>query len=250
MPKAKRSKLVSLTKTMKRSTKEQKEALISSIRDALKDFSHVYVFAISNVRSRQMKDVRKQLHDSRIFMTKNKVMQKALGKEEKDEVEPGLSQVAQHMHGTCGLLFSNHNLQKIEQLFAKSKTIDFARAGFIADQEVVLKAGCIDWMPYTSSIEERLVRLGLPIEVKEGKVHIRYDYTVCKEGDTLSPEQSKILKQFGYRLSQFSLELRCVWDREDGYKKLVNPDDTTTTTTTTKTSAMEQDDDDEEEADE
>lgn len=65
MPKAKRDKLVSLTKTKKRGTKEQKNKLIEEIRQAVADHEHVYVFDVSNCRTNHVKDIRKEFPDSK-----------------------------------------------------------------------------------------------------------------------------------------------------------------------------------------
>jgi len=68
---------------------------------------------------------------------------------------------------------------------------DFAKEGFVTNQSVVIEKGIIDWMAH--SMEERLIHLGLPAEVKDGKINMRHDFVVCKVGDTLNPTQTKIL---------------------------------------------------------
>jgi len=131
---------------------------------------------------------------ARLFMSRNKVMSVALGKSEQDEYLPALYKVSQQLQGNCAILLCNEpNIDKIQQLFNTPgfKKADFARAGYQVQETVELPAGEVEWMP--SSYEERMVRLSLPIEVKNAKIHLRYPVTVCKAGDTLTPEASKIL---------------------------------------------------------
>jgi len=45
-------------------------------------------------------------------------------------------------------------------------------------------------------MEPQLRALGLPTALKTGVVTCLFDYTVCKKGDTLSPEQAQLLVSF------------------------------------------------------
>jgi len=42
-------------------------------------------------------------------------------------------------------------------------------------------------------MEPQLRKLGLPTALKKGVVTCLFDYTVCKKGDTLTPEQAQLL---------------------------------------------------------
>ena len=67
-------------------------------------------------------------------------------------------------------------------------------------------------MPH--SMEEILVTLGLPVDLKNGVLTMRYEHTVCKVGEPLTPEQAKILKHFQIQLSSFKMILKSVWNKE------------------------------------
>ena len=75
MPKSKRVKVVALTKTLKRSTKEKKSNLIEKVQQCLQEYEDVYVFDYSNCRSKHLKDARIAFRDeSEFFLTKNKIL--------------------------------------------------------------------------------------------------------------------------------------------------------------------------------
>jgi mRNA turnover protein 4 len=212
MPKSKREKIVSLTKTKKRSTTLRKAELMDEIRESIDKYRYVYVFDLANSRSQHMKEMRSELSDSRIFMTKNKVMQKALGLTTEDEYAPNLHQVSKELIGICGLLLTNRTKQEVTQIFSKFQVKDYARSGHVVDQTIVLPAGPIEFLAH--SMEEVLVTLGLPVELKNGQLTLRYEHTVCKMGDTLAPEQAKILKHYQMPLATFTVVLKCGWDKE------------------------------------
>ena len=64
MPKSKRSKVFNLTQVDKK-TREQKEKLFQNIRESIPKFQHCFVFSIDNMRNNYLKDVRRELSDSR-----------------------------------------------------------------------------------------------------------------------------------------------------------------------------------------
>jgi len=85
MPKSRRNKVVSLTKTKKKG-RDAKENMVKQVQDALKKFAHCYVLSFENLRTGPFKKMQHQLKDtSRFFFGKNKVMQLALGRTPEEE---------------------------------------------------------------------------------------------------------------------------------------------------------------------
>lgn len=68
---------------------------------------------------------------------------------------------------------------------------DYARSGFVTSETVELPAGPLP--DFSHSIEPHLRQLGLPTSLQKGVVTLLQDYTVCEEGQTLTPEQARIL---------------------------------------------------------
>lgn len=65
MPKSKRNKVVSLTKTGKKPGRENNERLFSNIRESIDQYQTCLVFSIENMRNTHLKEVRTELSDSR-----------------------------------------------------------------------------------------------------------------------------------------------------------------------------------------
>lgn len=64
MPKSKRSKTYHLTQVSKK-TREHKDKLFANIRETIPNYAHCFVFAVDNMRTNYLQDVRKELDDSR-----------------------------------------------------------------------------------------------------------------------------------------------------------------------------------------
>ncbi|XP_053136587.1 mRNA turnover protein 4 homolog [Hemicordylus capensis] len=219
MPKSKRDKKVSLTKTTKKGL-EVKQNLIGELRKCVDTYKRLFIFSFTNVRNNRLKDIRNAWKHSRIFFGKNKVMMVALGRSPTDEYKDNLHQVSKHLRGEVGLLFTSRTKDEVLDWFSKFKESDFARAGNKATLTVGLDMGPLEQFPH--SMEPQLRQLGLPTALKKGVVTLISDYEVCKEGDVLTPEQARILKLFGYKMADFKVTIRSVWHAETGdFEQLV-----------------------------
>lgn len=69
--------------------------------------------------------------------------------------------------------------------------IDYARSGFITQETITLPEGPIP--DFSHSIESHLRQLGMPTALQKGVVTLIKEYTVCKTGQALTPEQARIL---------------------------------------------------------
>lgn len=72
MPKSKRAKVVHLTQVSKK-TREQKDQLFQNIRDQVPEYQHCIVFNVDNMRNNYLKEVRRELSDSRYVVTEEKL---------------------------------------------------------------------------------------------------------------------------------------------------------------------------------
>ncbi|XP_057465040.1 uncharacterized protein LOC130754804 [Actinidia eriantha] len=213
MPKSKRNRPVTLSKTKKKG-KEHKESIVNSIRDAVEKYNSVYVFTFENMRNLNFKEFRDQLKSSsRFFLGSNKVMQVSLGRSVADEIRPDLHKVSKLLRGDSGLYLTNLPKEEVERLFNEYEEYDFARTGSTATEKVELKEGPLD--QFTHEMEPFLRKQGMPVRLNKGVVELVSDFVVCEEGKPLSPESARILRLLGIKMAPFRLQLVCRWSPED-----------------------------------
>lgn len=236
MPKSKRAQRVVLTKTAKK-TRDHKTKYVEMVRGAIDANVRIYLFSYENMRSNHFKDVRLHFRgdgknnknamsddndndtstEGRIFLGKNKLLQIALGRTPEDEYADNLYKLSKILSGSVGILCTSQNAKDVEEYFSKLAVEDFARAGAISPKTVLLTKEQVETHPV--SMVEQFRKLGLPVEVKNGRVAFiggRSDWEVCKEGKELSVEQCKILVHMGVKLAVFKIGLACRWEKEDG----------------------------------
>ncbi|KAG5871580.1 hypothetical protein JTB14_017503 [Gonioctena quinquepunctata] len=210
MPKSKRDKKISLTKTDKKGL-ALKQKIVEDVRNCVEKYKSIYVFTYRNMRNEKMKEVREHWKPSRFFFGKNKVIGIGLGTTLENEVEEGLHKLSAVLKGQCGLLFTDSKKKEVEEWFNSYSVEDFARSGFKATQTVQLDEGPLK--QFSHAIEPYLRQLGMPTKLDRGVVTLLKDYEVCKKGNILTPEQAKILELLDLRLATFKLILKAKWSK-------------------------------------
>ena len=212
MPKSKRNKVVSLTKTDKKNSSEHKTSKIEEIRDALKEYKYFYTYTTDNTRNQVLKQLRLDWRkDSRFFETKRRLIQVAFGRNESTEVFPGLAKLANRVNGDVALLMTNKEIDDIRQQLDTYNEYDYARAGNLAISTVIVKAGSLK--DFVSHSEEPYLRtkLNLPVKLDRGVVHLLQDVRICTFKDKLSALQALQLKTFKVKLAEFRINLDAMY---------------------------------------
>eukprot|EP00933_Yihiella_yeosuensis_P016139 TRINITY_DN13899_c0_g3_i1.p1 TRINITY_DN13899_c0_g3~~TRINITY_DN13899_c0_g3_i1.p1 ORF type:complete len:226 (-),score=56.72 TRINITY_DN13899_c0_g3_i1:194-871(-) len=217
MPKSKRNKVIALTKTKKR-PRDAKDKLIDEIREASQKFSRCYLLSLENERTNFLQVVRQRMRPGRLVAAKNKVMQLALGTTPESECADNIHKIAEMISDRCALLFSDKPPSEVESFFAEYRPNDFARSGSVATEEVVLPKGFDALQKLPHSIEAQLRQLGLPTQLKDGKVLLLGDYTVCKAGAKLTSDQAQILKLLENKQAQFIMTVEAHWSKDGTFK--------------------------------
>eukprot|EP01098_Paradermamoeba_levis_P006485 TRINITY_DN268_c0_g1_i2.p1 TRINITY_DN268_c0_g1~~TRINITY_DN268_c0_g1_i2.p1 ORF type:complete len:293 (-),score=100.73 TRINITY_DN268_c0_g1_i2:249-1127(-) len=208
MPKSKRNKVMTLAKTSKKG-RVSKEKLVNQIREAADEYKNIFVIEVQNMRNSSLKELRAKFQTSRFFFGKNKVMAVALGRSPQEEYRKDLHQITEQITGNRGLFFTNSTKEEIISFFSNFHESDFARSGQQVEETISLPSGPLS--QFSHPIEPHLRKLGMPTQLKNGVIQLLGDHTICKLGDTLTPEQAKLLKLFGYKLAHFQIQVIAGW---------------------------------------
>nr|CAG4646503.1 EOG090X0BJA [Macrothrix elegans] len=218
MPKTKRFQKVSLTQIKKKGL-NGKQQLVEDIRSCVDEYSHLYLFSVQNMRNNKLKGVRNEWKDSRFFLGKNRVIAVALGRSKEDECKENLHQISKRLKGQCGILFTNKSKEEVTGFFDKHVESDYARSGNIAQKTVTLLPGPLEQFPF--NMEPYLRKLGLPTALRKGVVTLLKEFTVCKEGGILSPEEARLLKLLCIHMAKFKVTIEAVWKKDGTFEDLV-----------------------------
>ncbi|EIW69455.1 mRNA turnover protein 4 [Tremella mesenterica] len=226
MPKSKRAKVTTLSKTPLRSTKASKASLVNELRSQVDNFPHVWLFSVGDMRNEGLKDVRGQWRGTgRFFFGKGKVMAKALGDSPEDEYQPDLHLLARCIRGPVGLFLTNFPVDETREWFETWSKKEYARMGAKATQTITLPAGPIlsphtdppTGDPFPHSMEPQLRALGLSTTLVRGVPSLNHAHILCQQGEKLSSEQCRLLKLLGIQMAEFRILLGSRWSKDEGF---------------------------------
>ena len=217
MPKSKRDRKISLTKTSQKG-RALKEATIDAIRESLESYNSLYIFSFENMRSSKFKDFRIAFRDSRFFLGKNKVMQKALGVRKEDEYRRNLRLISKRLTGQVGLLATNRGESEVREFFDNFRAFDYAKAGATVDKTITIDVedNVVQYFPVT--MYELFKKLGLNLCIQGGQLKLLESFVVAQPGVPVTPEQAKLMKHLSIESIEFKVQLLCHWS-DGGFKE-------------------------------
>lgn len=70
-------------------------------------------------------------------------------------------------------------------------------------------------------MEPHLRQLGLTTKLEKGIIQLEKDEVVCDEGDTLTSDQSQLLKLLGIEMAEFKITIEACWSQDAGFDDIV-----------------------------
>lgn len=185
---------------MKRKThvsKENKDT-VARFKKLIKDYKVIAAVDVENLPSKQLNQIRAQLRDQALLlMTKRRLLNIAIDESGKE----GIQQLKEHLLGMSALLFSNENPFKLYSILKKSKSSAPIKAGQKAPNDIIVPAGPTSFAP--GPIIGELGAIGIKVGTDGGKVTIKEDSIIAKEGDEISSTQAAMLA----RLEIYPMEI-------------------------------------------
>ena len=213
MPVSKRDRVIHTSK-VKKHDKSEKNDQIDLVRSSIQEMRYTYVVSISNERNNILKAVRDELKPGKMFYSKNKLVQVALGFSPDSECAEGIHALTPLISGHVALVTSNLCPNDLATLLSAHEEAEFARAGGVATHTIELEAGFDALASFPFSMETQLRKLGLPTMLHDGKIKLLANHTVCTEGEELTAAQAQVLKLMRIQMAKFEIRIQAVYDRE------------------------------------
>ncbi len=176
----------------------------------------VGIVNMENMPAPQLQGMRAQMRGNvNLVMSKKRLMRLAL--EQAKNEKKGIEVLESALKGMPAFLFTKENPFKLYRLLQKSKSKAPAKAGQTAPGNITVPKGATSFAP--GPIIGELAGIGIKTSVEGGKLAIKEDSTVVKEGEIIKPKVAELLTRLGIEPMEIGLELIAVY--EDGviYKK-------------------------------
>lgn len=147
---------------------------------------------------------------AKVLIVKRNLIELVLAELEK--THPGVTELTKKADGVIGLIFTNENPFAMYKMTKKNKSSAPAKAGQIAPKDIVVPAGPTGFSP--GPIIGELGAFKIKAGIAAGKVEIKEDAVVAKEGDVISPKLAEILTRLGVEPMEVGLNIKAMY--EDG----------------------------------
>lgn len=187
----------------------EKKEVVKQIIALGKKYPIIGIVNMEGLPASNLLKMKKQLRGKmELVMCRKTLMQLAL----KDLKLQNGEEVINNLKGMPALMFTEENPFSLYKTIKKSKTPAPAKPGQEAPFDITVPAGPTPFGP--GPIISEFAQLGIPAGVEEGKVAIKKDTTVVKEGETISAPLAGMLQRLGIEPMEVGLNLHAVY--EDG----------------------------------
>lgn len=188
---------------------DEKQRVVKEFAALIDEYPYIGIVNMENLPAKQLQKMRASLREKGIVlrMTKRRLIAKAFEAAKKD-----VSKLAEQIRGMPAMIFTKENPFALFKLLKKSQSTAPIKAGQVAPDDIVVKAGPTSFAP--GPIIGELGGVGIKTEIKDGKVAVKEDSVVAKAGDVVSAQLAGLLTRMGIEPMRIGLDLRAVF--EDG----------------------------------
>jgi len=201
---------------MKNKIPKWKKDEVENIKKLVKEYPYFGVVDLENLPALQFQRMRVNLEGKILVkVTKKRLIRLALQslKDSKNNIDA----INDHLKGMVALIFTKESPFRLYSLLAKSKTKAPAKPGQTAPNNIVIPSGPTSFAP--GPVISELASIGIKTSVQEGKLFIKEDVVVAKEGEKIKPKVAEILLRLGIQPMEVGLNLVAVYDNGIIYKK-------------------------------
>jgi len=188
--------------------KDRKYQLAEELGVHFANYSKMFLVDVDNVGSNQLHQIRIALRGKAIiYCGKNTQMRRVIREMEKSN--PMLERVRNVLKLNLAIVFTNDNLSEIRDIIVNNKVAAPARAGQVAQCNVIVPAGNTGMEPTMTSF---LQALNIPSKITKGSIEILSPVDLIFQGDRVEASQCALLEKLNIRPFSYGLVVRHVYD--------------------------------------
>ncbi len=202
---------------MKAHVSKKKKQEVENLKRLISNNSVIGILDLVGLPSSQFQKMRAMLKNSVIIrVTKKRLIRLALKEAEKDK--PGITRLEDVLKDCMpAMIFTSQEPFKLSKTLSKSKSNAPAKVGQKAPREIIIPAGPTSFSP--GPIIGELGQSGIQAGIEAGKVIIKKDCLLLKEGETITERKLGILTRFAIMPMEIGLNLVSLYENGMIYGK-------------------------------
>ena len=188
---------------------EYKKKIVGEFINLIKEYPIIGAVNMEGLPTPQLQKMRAQLRGKVVLkMTKRRLLKLALEQAGKKDVD----KLIEHLKGHPALLFTKENPFTLFKTLQKNKSTAPAKGGQIAPKDIIVPEGPTEFAP--GPVIGELGMIGVKAGIVNGKVAIKADSLVVKEGEVITSNVAALLTRLKIEPMEIGLDLRATY--EDG----------------------------------
>ena len=187
---------------------DRKKQTVQLLQQKIKEYPIIGVLNMEELPGKNLGKMRKKLRpEVEIVMAKKRLMHIAFKEADKD-----VQQLEEYFTGMPALLFTKENPFTLFKRLKKNQSPAPIKPGQETPIDIVIPAGPTQFPP--GPMIGELGQFGIKTAVEDGKIAIKKDAKVAKQGDVIDDKKAGLLARFGIEPMRVGLSLIAVY--EDG----------------------------------
>jgi len=187
----------------------RKEELAEQLEELFDTYSKLFVVGVDNVSSNQLHEIRKDLRgEAVIYCGKNTQMRRVLRKLEEQGKEE-LEKIRAVCKLNIALVFTNGDLKEMCEKIQENKMPAAARAGALAQSDVIIPAGPTSLEPTMTAF---LQALNISSKISKGNIEILNETHLLHKGEKVDASSAALLQKMDIFPFAYGLEVQHVYD--------------------------------------
>jgi len=198
--------------------KERKYELADQLKVHFTQYTKLFLVDVDNVGSQQIHEIRIALRGKAIiYCGKNTQMRRVIRILEQEGMTQ-LDKVRQSLKLNLAIVFTNENLSDIRDIILANKKAAPAKAGALAQCDVIVPAGNTGMEPTMTSF---LQALNIQSKITKGSIEIINPVHLIKKGDKVEASQCSLLEKLSILPFSYGLKITAVYDNGSMYDAAV-----------------------------
>ncbi|RME52860.1 50S ribosomal protein L10 [Candidatus Woesearchaeota archaeon] len=185
----------------------RKKQAIEDLVAKIEAYPIIGVVNLQNLPAKQLQTMKEKLRGTVEMRMSKKTLIRLAFKQAKKE---GIDQLSTYLRGMPALIFTKENPFSLFRTLKKSQSSAPIKAGQTAPADIVVPAGPTSFAP--GPIIGELGAFGIKTGVENGKIAIKADAVVAKEGEEVSEKLAGILARLGIEPMKIGLDLIAVYE--------------------------------------
>ena len=197
---------------------------VKELTKVVSEYPIVGIVNLNNLPTPQSQEMRALLRGKVLLKTTKKRLIKIIFND-LNAKKANINKLNEHLKGIPALLLTKENPFKLYKILKQNRSAAFAKTGQTAIKDIWVKAGPTNFAP--GPVIGELSALGIKAGVDKGKIAIKEDKLLVKDGEVINDKVASMLTRLNIKPMEIGLDLVAVYENGTIYDKhILSVDDT------------------------